>query len=111
MAVFTYIWEFIVRPGAEADFRRQYGPGGPWVRLFRSSPGYLETRLLRDPSRPGRFVTIDRWTSESAYRGFRAERAAEFETIDRACAALTLQERELGEFMEADEIDIMMPTG
>jgi hypothetical protein len=40
MAGYTYLWEFIVKPGHADEFQRQYGPSGPWVALFRLAPGY-----------------------------------------------------------------------
>jgi hypothetical protein len=39
MAGYTYLWEFIVKPGHADEFRRQYGPSGPWIALFRRAPG------------------------------------------------------------------------
>jgi heme-degrading monooxygenase HmoA len=100
LATYSYLWEFVVRPGREAEFVRVYGPAGAWVELFRSAPGYLDTRLLRDLERPERFLTVDRWTDEEAYRRFRAQRAAEFDALDAQGARLMLAERELGRFTE-----------
>lgn len=100
MPTFSIIWEFIVRPAAAAEFVRHYGPDGSWAQLFRAATGYIDTRLLRDHDRPDRFVTIDRWSSEEAFRQFRSERAAEYEALDRACESLTVSERELGRFDE-----------
>lgn len=102
MPGFTYVWEFTGAPGREAEFSTLYGPDGAWVRLFRTAPGHLETRLLRSRARPEIFLTIDRWASESAWREFRDAHAAEFEAIDTLGASLTLSERLLGEFDEAD---------
>jgi heme-degrading monooxygenase HmoA len=100
MAVYTCLWEYVIRPDAEAEFLRHYGPEGTWVQLFRSAPGYLDTRLLRDNGAPHRFVTVDRWTSSEAYRAFRSLFSARYEALDRACAALTLSEKAIGGFEE-----------
>ncbi|MDP1570186.1 MAG: antibiotic biosynthesis monooxygenase family protein [Vicinamibacterales bacterium] len=100
MSSYLYIWAFHVRPGAEAEFERHYGPDGTWVALFRQAPGYLDTRLLKDRAVPGRYVTIDRWESEGAYRAFRERHAAEHDAIDRACEALTFEETPLGAYDE-----------
>jgi heme-degrading monooxygenase HmoA len=100
MTTFTYLWQFTVAPGQESRFREIYGPGGRWVRLFRTAPGWLETRLLQDRDRPKRFLTIDRWASEEAYRTFRRERAAEYDAVDAEGEGLTLEEHALGEFGE-----------
>ena len=49
---------------------------------------------------PGRYVTIDRWESEEAYRAFRARFAGEHDAVDRACEALTVEETPLGAYEE-----------
>ena len=92
------VWEYTVRPGAEAEFLAHYAADGTWTRLFRRAPGFLETELLRDRRDPSRFATIDRWESESAYRAFRERFAGEYETLDARCAGLTEEERCLGDF-------------
>ena len=98
MAPIVHLWEFEVRPGREAEFESHYGPEGTWAKLFRSAEGYDGTTLLRDPARPGRYVTIDRWDSEAAYQRFRSARAADYAALDAACEALTVSERSLGRF-------------
>ena len=98
MTPYVYVWEFEVRPGCEAEFERNYGPDGSWVELFRAAHGYLDTILLRDLGRGRRYLTIDRWESEDAYRSFRTARALEFTALDARCEALTVSERELGRF-------------
>jgi heme-degrading monooxygenase HmoA len=97
---FMYAWEYRVRPEAEAEFRRVYGPDGAWVRLFRRATGHVETRLYRDRASRDRFVTIDHWESEAAFRTFRERFAVEFEALDAACEELTSAETRLGEFEE-----------
>jgi len=93
----------VVPNSNEGEFRRRYGPGGPWVALFRQDPAYIETLLLKDRSGPGRYVTVDRWRSAEAFRSFRERYAAQFEAIDRACEALTSRETDLGSFAEIDD--------
>lgn len=61
----------------------------------------MGTELLRDRETHDRYVTIDRWASEAAFREFREGFATEFENIDRRCAALTSHETALGEFADA----------
>ncbi len=99
---FAYIWEYRVKPSSEDTFREYYGPAGAWVELFRRADGYLGTRLYRDISDPGRFVTVDRWASEKAFRAFRKRFRAEFERLDGLCESLTESETALGEFATAD---------
>jgi heme-degrading monooxygenase HmoA len=92
------IWEYQVPPAAEADFLTHYAPDGTWARLFRRSSEHLGTELYRDCTRPDRFVTVDRWRSETAFREFRSRFAVEYEALDRQCARLTRHEAVIGEF-------------
>lgn len=94
MAV-AYLWTFEVAPGRTGDFERVYGPDGDWARLFARSAGYLGTELLKDSLRAGRYLTIDRWTSGSAFEAFKQEWKAEYAALDQACEALTVSETPL----------------
>jgi quinol monooxygenase YgiN len=100
---FTCIWEFEVPAATEAEFRRHYGPGGSWVALFRNDPAFVETLLLRDPSREGRYVTIDRWQSAEAYRLFRQNFSEQYQALDKICDGLTKKETDLGSFLVVDD--------
>ena len=95
------IWEFTVRPGAEAAFEELYGPAGAWVALFRTAPGHLGTELLRPQDDSRRYLTLDRWESAEAYAAFRRDRAAEYRALDAAGDALTEAERLVGAFTRA----------
>ena len=95
---YSYIWEYLVAPDKVDDFQRAYGPDGDWVRLFREAPGYLRTELHRDRSNPLRFVTVDYWESETAWKAFRTRFAEQFELLDARCASLTTLETEIGRF-------------
>jgi heme-degrading monooxygenase HmoA len=101
VARYTYLWEFHVDPERREEFEKHYGPNGSWVALFRRSPGYIETLLLRDPTNPRRYLTIDRWESEAAYRSFRSRLAAEYRELDERCQHLTTKETPLGQYEEA----------
>jgi heme-degrading monooxygenase HmoA len=74
------------------------------VELFRTAPGYVRTVLLRDLSHHNRYLTIDTWEDEPAYRRFRQASAAEFEALDRRCESLTVAEREVGRFEVASTL-------
>ena len=95
---FVVMWEFEPRPEAVPGFVRAYGPDGEWIALFRRSPDYLGTELLRDADAPSRYVTIDRWTSREAYERFRAERADQYRAIDERCERLMEHEAFAGAF-------------
>ena len=94
----AYVWEYRVRPEADAGFREHYGPDGHWVRLFRRAAGYIGTELYQDRKEPRRYLTIDHWESLDAYDRFRQRFAAEFDAMDRRCEAFTESESELGTF-------------
>ena len=95
---YTCVWEFRVRAGSEADFEQHYRADGTWATLFREAPGYIETVLLKDRSKPNRYLTIDRWQSEEAFRAFRENFSGQYDALDRLCEGLTTSERSLGAF-------------
>lgn len=97
---YTYLWEFEVSLELVADFEKQYGPAGTWAQLFRRSPDYIETLLLKDKAVPGRYLTVDRWRSEDAYLTFKSAFATQYAQLDNECERLTVGERSLGGFSE-----------
>lgn len=100
-ASYTCIWEFLVADDRREEFERHYGPSGSWVALFRQAPGFVETLLLRDAANPLRYLTIDRWESDSAYREFRAVFSEQYADLDERCEHLTTRETPLGRYEEA----------
>jgi heme-degrading monooxygenase HmoA len=96
--MFVVVWQFEVADEKIAAFETAYGPNGPWATLFERSPDYKGTELLRDAYDSGKFLTIDRWTSELAFRAFRKEHDTEYETLDRACDELISRETRIGAF-------------
>jgi heme-degrading monooxygenase HmoA len=97
------LWEFHVRPGHEGEFEHIYGPRGDWAQFFAQSPYYLGSQLYRDSQHPGRYLTVDAWSSGAAYDEFRREREAAYRALDLACEALTVRETFLGSFQRFDE--------
>lgn len=95
---YAYAWAFDVSAQGRAEFERHYGPQGTWVTLFRRAEGYVDTLLLRDLETAGRYLTIDRWQSEAAYRSFRVAFADEYAQLDLACEGFTRSEQSLGNF-------------
>ena len=96
--MFIVIWQFEVAEENVAAFEAAYGSDGVWAQLFHSSPDHLGTELLRDAYIPGAYLTIDRWTSEEAFRNFRKEHDAAYEKLDRECDALTARETRIGAY-------------
>lgn len=92
------VWEYRIRPERKADFEKHYAKDGTWAVFFRRSTAYRGTILARSPDEPHRYVTIDEWESLQAFREFHAEQAREYDALDRACGALTMEERLVGVF-------------
>jgi quinol monooxygenase YgiN len=100
-AGFVVVWEFRIRRGKRGEFERIYGPDGAWAKLFRSGEAYIRTDLIRDLKAPGRYLTLDVWTSHEAYARFKKENRAEYRAIDEKCASLTESEVQIGEFQRS----------
>jgi heme-degrading monooxygenase HmoA len=96
--MFIVIWQFEVAEEEVAAFEAAYGSEGSWAQLFRASPDHRGTELLRDAYVPGSYLTIDRWTSEEAFRAFRKEHDADYEALDRKCDPLTSREIRVGAY-------------
>lgn len=96
--MFIVVWQFEIAEENIAAFEAAYGADGEWARLFRGSPHYHGTELLRDAYIPANYLTIDRWTSEEAYRDFRRDHDAAYEALDRKCDPLTSRETRIGAF-------------
>ncbi len=96
--MFVVVWQFEVAEEHVAAFESAYGANGSWAQLFRSSSDYHGTELLRDAYVPGSYLTIDRWTSEDAFRAFRKEHDAAYEELDRSCDAVTSRETRIGAY-------------
>jgi heme-degrading monooxygenase HmoA len=96
--MFVVVWQFEITEDKIPAFEAAYGPEGNWAQLFRKSPDYISTELLRDAYIPGSYLTIDRWASEDAFRAFRKEHDSEYETVDRACDSLTSRETRIGAY-------------
>lgn len=97
---YVHVWEFWVEPGKREQFIAHYGADGSWAALFGRASGYLGTLLLNDAADPQRFVTIDRWLDRSAHERFVQAFRGEYDALDRACAALTRREVNLGSYLE-----------
>lgn len=96
------IWEFRVRPGAEAEFENHYSGQGTWAKFFRQDSAYHGTQLLRDPSDPHRYLTIDAWDDESSYGAFRVTHREQYNAIDQQMESLTESENRIGVFQAVD---------
>jgi heme-degrading monooxygenase HmoA len=100
--MFVVLWQFQVKRGLEKEFEKVYGPEGSWTRLFRPSPAFHGTRLLRDTSVPGLYFTMDFWDSQTEYGDFRKKHATEYSEIDNSCKSLTERESHVASFEKPD---------
>ena len=96
------VWEYMARPDRIDEFEALYRPDGPWVELFRKSPGFLSTTLMHDVHDRARYVIADRWNSEESYEAFKLEFAEEYATLSERGERLHRAEHLIGrfEFME-----------
>ena len=96
--MFVILWQFDISEDQTSAFEAAYGATGSWATLFGRSPEYRGTELLKDAYVPGRYLTIDRWNSEDAFRAFRAQHDPDYEVLDRQCDSLTAAETRIGAF-------------
>lgn len=98
MHCIAYLYD--VEPALAAEFEETYGPAGAWAQFFRAGAGYVGTELLRDSTRTGRYLVIDRWTSAAAAGSFLAEHAEDYALRSADTAHQYLRETQLGTFDE-----------
>lgn len=92
------VWEFHAPAMRVAEFEEAYGPEGPWAKLFARADGFLGTELLRCADRPGRYLTIDRWESETAFELFKRVFGAEYLALDKSLEGIAATETRIGAF-------------
>ena len=92
------VWEYHAKPERVEEFESFYRPDGPWGLLFRESPAFVSTTLMKDLKNPRRFCIADRWTSETVYEEFKRERAATWRELSERGARLYERETEIGRF-------------
>ena len=97
---YAIVWEFIVPPSKIAAFEAAYGSDGAWTHLFRQATGFIEVKLLRCQDQPGRYLTIDRWTSVTAFEEFKRLFAADYLALDAQLEGRASTEALLGAFEE-----------
>lgn len=101
MAYFVTIWQFEIHPSLQAAFEQVYGPDGDWAALFRQSPDYVRTDLIRDTAQPSRYLTLDYWQTQAAYIAFQAAHRNEYAALDVRCSRFTVSEVHIGTFISA----------
>jgi heme-degrading monooxygenase HmoA len=107
---YNIVWEFRVAPERAADFKAAYGPGGEWARLFGQAAGFLEVVLLRSVEADGRYLTVDRWESRSAFEAFQARFAADYKALDERLEGLATAETRVGAFVNVSAVAGGLPA-
>ena len=92
------MWEYQVKADRIPEFEKIYHSNGAWAELFRKGTGYISTDLLRDETKPNRYITIDYWDSAESYEAFHSQFKKEYETLDAQCEGLTEHEILLGKW-------------
>lgn len=92
------VWRFTAKPGRIAEFERNYSAEGSWAQLFRRSPGYCGTTLLRGSAAPNQYLLWDCWDSLASFDRFKQDHDADYAALDKRCEALTEEETKLGVF-------------
>jgi len=92
------VWEYMVRKGKVTEFETLYGAGGAWVELFRQSPAYVSSVLVRDAHERLRYLIADRWETEKDFEAFKEQHAARYGELDALGARLHRAEHLIGRF-------------
>lgn len=94
--MFVIIWSYEVKPERAIEFEQRYASDGDWAALFARDRGYLGSELYHDHASPYHYLTLDRWESQTAFEEFMRAYRTEYETLDRECEGLTVQEERIG---------------
>jgi heme-degrading monooxygenase HmoA len=94
--VFVAVFLYEVEPGGVPAFEAAYGPDGTWARFFALGEGYAGTELWRGSD--GRYLVIDRWSSEAAYEAFLDARGDEYRRRSDDAGRLYVREEALGRY-------------
>ena len=87
-----------VEPASAEVFEAVYGPDGEWARFFQRGDGYEGTELWRHADR---YLVIDRWRSEAAYKRFLRANADEYRRRSQKTSRLYVSEQALGGYQQA----------
>ena len=96
--MYSVIWQYQVKVGAEENFKALYNSNGEWVQWFKESPHFIRTDLMRSSESSDVFVTVDWWESKEAYEKFYNSNPKRREAIDSKGENYTLQEKRIGSY-------------
>jgi hypothetical protein len=66
------VWEYRAKAERTDDFESFYRPDGPWGDLFRQSPAFVSTTLMKDLRDAKRFIVAGPLDQRAALRGVQA---------------------------------------
>lgn len=92
------VWEYMVKEDRIEDFESFYRPDGPWTALFRKSPAFVSTTLMKDRSHPRRYMVADRWTNVDVYEEFKRQNRDSYERMSERGHRFIERETEIGRF-------------
>jgi len=96
--MYTVIWQYQINPAYRQEFEALYGQEGEWIQLFKNSSEFIETEFYQCREDSERYITIDKWVSEEAYRNFKATHADEYAALDSQADESTNRESLIGTF-------------
>ena len=95
---FVYIWKYIVKEENIDDFISAYGSEGKWLKFFRKSNDYIQTKLINDINEPFVYITIDYWSNKEGRDQFIKSHQSEYNDIDKSCEGIIIKEELIGEY-------------
>ncbi len=104
--MYKIIWEYTAAKKTVKKFELEYGPNGTWSKLFKKSPSYKKTELLKCLDKSRHYYVIDVWKSKKDYEKFKLKYQNEYCQYDLAFMELKEKERIVGEFKDVCVKDI-----
>lgn len=89
------VWRYEVADAAREEFEHEYGPDGAWAKLFARSAGFVDTVLYAEVGSPGRYLTVDRFSSDAAWERFRVDHDTAYRALGERLGHLTLAQDEV----------------
>jgi len=96
--MYTVIWQYKINPAYRSEFEELYGQEGKWIKLFKQSKNFIETEFYQCKVNSERYITIDKWQSESDYKTFKIAHGEEYNALDRQADNSTNIETLIGSF-------------
>jgi heme-degrading monooxygenase HmoA len=96
--MYIIIWQYKINPAYRSEFETLYGQDGDWIKLFKRSDQFIETEFYQCKEDEERYITIDKWVTEEAYRAFKEAHLEDYQALDRKADDATNRESKIGSF-------------